>query len=65
MYASDSSAPTFSNMVNGQINLRDAINRQIDFEVGGKSYKLSKTPAVLIVRYVFLLSCERLCLTLG
>lgn len=37
-------------MVNGQINLRDAIRRQIDFEVGGKSYKLSQNPAVLIVR---------------
>ncbi|EDR12015.1 malate synthase [Laccaria bicolor S238N-H82] len=46
----DSSAPTFANMVNGQINLRDAIRRQIDFEVGGKSYKLSQNPAVLIVR---------------
>ncbi|KAF8965539.1 malate synthase [Flammula alnicola] len=46
----DSSAPTFSNMVNGQINLRDAIRRQIDFETGGKKYKLSENPAVLIVR---------------
>ena len=49
----DSSAPTFSNLINGQINLRDAIRRQIDFEVGGKKYKLSENPAVLIVRYVF------------
>ena len=48
----DSSAPTFSNLINGQVNLRDAIKRQIDFEVGGKKYKLSKNPAVLIVRYV-------------
>ncbi|KAF5346735.1 hypothetical protein D9756_010403 [Leucocoprinus leucothites] len=46
----DSSSPTFSNMVNGQINLRDATRRQIDFESGGKSYKLSEKPAVLIVR---------------
>ncbi|PPQ92964.1 hypothetical protein CVT25_000165 [Psilocybe cyanescens] len=46
----DSSAPTFANLVNGQINLRDAIRRQIDFETGGKSYKLSENPAVLIVR---------------
>ncbi|KAF7970391.1 hypothetical protein HWV62_43602 [Athelia sp. TMB] len=46
----DSSAPTFANMLNGQVNLRDAILRKIDFESGGKSYKLSKTPAVLIVR---------------
>ena len=37
-------------MVNGQVNLYDAIRRQIDFETGGKSYKLSASPAVLIVR---------------
>ncbi|KAG1871262.1 malate synthase [Suillus subalutaceus] len=46
----DSSAPTFANMINGQVNLRDAIKRQIDFESGGKKYKLSEKPAVLIVR---------------
>lgn len=46
----DSSSPTFANMVNGQVNLRDAIRREIDFESGGKSYKLSEKPAVLIVR---------------
>jgi hypothetical protein len=40
-------------MLNGQVNLRDAIRRQIDFEVGGKAYKLSQNPAVLIVRSVF------------
>lgn len=40
-------------MIEGQINLRDAIRREIDFETGGKSYKLSETPAVLIVRCVF------------
>lgn len=43
-------------MVNGQINLRDAIRRQIDFEISGKQYKLSENPAVLIVRYVCALS---------
>ncbi|EJD52461.1 malate synthase [Auricularia subglabra TFB-10046 SS5] len=46
----DSNAPTWNNLVNGQINLRDAIRRKIDFEQGGKSYKLSQNPAVLIVR---------------
>ncbi|KAM6492309.1 malate synthase [Amanita muscaria] len=46
----DSNAPTFANMVNGQVNLRDAVRRQIDFEVGGKKYKLVDKPAVLIVR---------------
>lgn len=39
-------------MVNGQVNLRDAVRRQIDFEQGAKKYKLSEKPAVLIVRYV-------------
>lgn len=46
----DSCAPTFANLINGQVNLRDAIRRQIDFESGGKAYKLSKNPAALIVR---------------
>ncbi|KAK2464323.1 hypothetical protein APHAL10511_003780 [Amanita phalloides] len=46
----DSSAPTFANMLNGQVNLRDAVRRQIDFETGGKKYKLADKLAVLIVR---------------
>ncbi|KAJ7217694.1 malate synthase [Mycena pura] len=46
----DSSAPTFANLITGQINLRDAVLRQIDFESNGKTYKLSEKPAVLIVR---------------
>lgn len=37
-------------MINGQVNLRDAILRKVDFESGGKSYKLTENPAVLIVR---------------
>jgi malate synthase len=37
-------------MLEGQVNLRDAIRRQIDFESSGKQYKLSPNPAVLIVR---------------
>jgi hypothetical protein len=43
-------------MINGQVNLRDAIVRKIDFEAGGKSYKLTEHPAVLIVRYVYFLA---------
>ncbi|WVQ82824.1 malate synthase A [Cryptococcus sp. DSM 104549] len=46
----DSNSPTWSNMVLGQQNLFDAIRRQIDFEIGGKAYKLSENPAVLLVR---------------
>lgn len=37
-------------MVSGQLNLRDAIRREIDFDTGGKSYKLIEKPCVLIVR---------------
>lgn len=43
-------SPTFTNQINGQINLRDAINRKIDFELNGKKYKLNDKPAVLLVR---------------
>ncbi|VDB95200.1 unnamed protein product [Peniophora sp. CBMAI 1063] len=46
----DATSPTFKALIEGQVNLHDAIRRQIDFEAGGKSYKLSENPAVLIVR---------------
>ncbi|CCC09362.1 hypothetical protein SMACR_05223 [Sordaria macrospora] len=48
----DSSAPTWANMVNGQVNLYDAIRRQIDFKQGQKEYKLrtDRTLPTLIVR---------------
>ncbi|KAI0305676.1 malate synthase [Multifurca ochricompacta] len=46
----DASSPTFKAMIEGQVNLRDAIRRKIDFESNGKQYKLSPNPAVLIVR---------------
>ena len=36
----DSTAPTWNNMINGQLNLYDAIRRQIDFKQGDKEYKL-------------------------
>ncbi|KAF2156406.1 malate synthase [Myriangium duriaei CBS 260.36] len=36
----DSSAPTWSNMINGQLNLYDAIRKQVDFKQGDKEYKL-------------------------
>lgn len=36
----DASAPTWDNMINGQVNLYDAIRRQIDFKQGQKEYKL-------------------------
>lgn len=38
--AQDSSAPTWDNMVNGQVNLYDAVRKQVDFKQGEKEYKL-------------------------
>jgi malate synthase len=47
----DSNAPTFSNMIQGQINLRDAIDRKIDFTTPeGKRYALNEKIATLLVR---------------
>ena len=48
----DSSSPTWENMVSGQINLRDAINRDIGYldAASGKSYRLGARIATLIVR---------------
>ncbi|KAK4177022.1 putative glyoxysomal malate synthase [Triangularia setosa] len=48
----DSSAPTWDNMVNGQVNLYDANRRQVDFKIGNKEYKLrtDKKLPTLIVR---------------
>ena len=47
----DATSPTWENMVHGQLNLRDAIRREIDFVTeNGKEYKLNKETAVLIVR---------------
>ena len=47
----DSLSPTWNNIVKGQINLRDAVNRSIDFvSEQGKAYCLQDHPAVLICR---------------
>ncbi len=47
----DSNAPTWENCLNGQINLRDAVRRNIDFEAeNGKFYSLKEQTAVLKVR---------------
>src|SRR6476620_5945576 len=44
------SCPTWQNMIDGQINLRDAVRRTISFQQGGKHYQLKDKPAVLIPR---------------
>src|SRR5881227_1047858 len=47
----DANAPTWANMVEGQINLRDAIRRTITFtSPEGKEYRLNERTAVLFVR---------------
>lgn len=47
----DSCAPTWENVIQGQINLRDAVRRTIDFtSPAGKHYRLNNDPAVLFVR---------------
>ncbi|CAN5426056.1 malate synthase A [soil metagenome] len=47
----DSNSPTFTNVIEGQINLKDAINKTISFvNPEGKSYKLNEKTAVLFVR---------------
>src|SRR3989449_1048026 len=46
----DANCPTWHNMVEGQINLRDAVRRTISFEQSGKRYRLQDRTAVLIPR---------------
>jgi malate synthase len=46
----DANCPTWFNMVDGQVNLRDAVRRTITLEQGGKSYRLNDRTAVLIPR---------------
>jgi malate synthase len=48
----DSNSPNWHNTIGGQINLRDAIRRDIDFEdkARGKSYRLNPQVATLLVR---------------
>ncbi|WP_243385799.1 malate synthase A [Bacillus kexueae] len=47
----DATAPTWENVVDGQINLRDAVNRTIQFDnESGKVYRLQDKIATLIVR---------------
>jgi len=47
----DSSTPTWENMIDGQVNLYDAVRRTIELTApGGKHYSLKGDPATLIVR---------------
>src|SRR5215207_7949112 len=46
----DSNSPTWSNVVEGQVNLADAIRGSIGHDENGKHYELGDNPAVLHVR---------------
>ena len=46
----DATTPTWSNLIEGQKNLFDAVRRSITFEQGEKHYALNETTAVLFVR---------------
>jgi len=46
----DANCPTWTNMIEGQINLRDAVRRTISFDQEGKTYRLKERTAVLIPR---------------
>jgi hypothetical protein len=48
----DSNAPTWSNCMDGQVNLRDAVRREITYThpVSGKHYELKDEVATLLVR---------------
>ena len=46
----DSLSPTWSNVIDGQVNLRDAVNRTISLQSGDKKYSLNTETATLIVR---------------
>src|SRR5215831_4521161 len=47
----DANSPTWSNLIEGQVNLTDAIERRIDFTSSeGKEYRLNEKVATLLVR---------------
>ena len=46
----DSNTPTWSNTIQGQINLRDAVDGTISFSQNGKQYTLGEDLATLLVR---------------
>ncbi len=46
----DSNTPNWTNQIQGQINVRDAIRRTITLQQGEKTYKLNDKVATLVVR---------------
>ncbi len=47
----DATSPTWENIIGGQVNLSDAIRRQIDFtNENGKTYSLNETTPTIVMR---------------
>lgn len=47
----DANSPTYENTIQGQVNMRDAVRRTIEYTApNGKEYELNEETAVLIVR---------------
>src|SRR5215469_18387209 len=46
----DALSPTWENVVQGQVNVRDAIRREISLDTGEKSYRLNDEIATLLIR---------------
>ena len=47
----DANSPTWANVLEGQVNLRDAVRQDITFtSPEGKAYRLNENPAILMVR---------------
>jgi malate synthase len=46
----DATCPTWANLLQGQINLGDAIRREISFEQGERTYRLNDRVATLMMR---------------
>lgn len=46
----DATSPTWRNVVEGQLNLRSAIRRELEFQSGDKTYRLNNELATLVVR---------------
>jgi len=48
----DANSPTWDNLIEGQLNLREAVRRRLSFDdpASGKKYRLNEKTAVLVVR---------------
>jgi malate synthase len=46
----DATSPKWQNIVEGQLNLLDAIRRDVDFESNGKRYAIGDSPATIVAR---------------